>query len=174
MSGLTSHYPQFFTATILDWKRLLQPNKYKDIIIDSLTFLVKEKRVAVYGFVIMPNHIHLIWQIQQGHQKGNIQRDFLKYTAQKIKQDLRINHPEVLKRFKVNASDRIYQIWERNPLSIDLCSEKVLLQKLNYIHQNPSKEKWKLSETEESYEYSSAQFYHSGKSRWSFLSHYMG
>jgi len=32
-----------FTATILEWKYLLKPDKYKDIIIGSLKFLVKEK-----------------------------------------------------------------------------------------------------------------------------------
>ncbi len=34
------------------------------------------------------NHIHLIWQIQPGHKIGDVQRDFLKYTAQNIKFDL--------------------------------------------------------------------------------------
>ena len=63
MAGLTEYYPQFFTATILEWKHLLRPDKYKNIIADSLNFLVKEKRVAVYGFVIMPNHMHLVWHI---------------------------------------------------------------------------------------------------------------
>jgi REP element-mobilizing transposase RayT len=42
----------------------------------------------VYGFVIMPNHMHIIWQIAEGYKRENAQRDFLKYTAQKIKQDL--------------------------------------------------------------------------------------
>ena len=32
--------PQFYTATILDWKKLLKPEKYKLIIIESLQFLV--------------------------------------------------------------------------------------------------------------------------------------
>jgi REP element-mobilizing transposase RayT len=59
MSGLTPHYPQFFTATILEWKHLLKPDKYKDFITESLSFRVNEKQVFVYGFVIMPNHIHL-------------------------------------------------------------------------------------------------------------------
>ena len=42
--------PQFFTATILEWKRLLKPDKFKDIIISSLEFLVKNKRVQVNAF----------------------------------------------------------------------------------------------------------------------------
>ena len=58
--------PQFFTATILEWKRLLKPDKDKDIIISSLEFLVRNKRVQVNAFVIMDNHIHLIWQMMEG------------------------------------------------------------------------------------------------------------
>ena len=86
---ITEYYPQFFTATILEWKHLLIEDKYKDIIIESLRFLVKEKRVVVYSFVLMPNHIHIIWQIQGEHKRENVQRDFLKFTAQKIKYDLK-------------------------------------------------------------------------------------
>jgi REP element-mobilizing transposase RayT len=94
MPLLTGYYPQFFTATILEWKPLLKQDYYKDIIIDSLRFVVQQNRVKVYSFVIMPNHIHLIRQIQPGHKRENVQRDFLKYTAQKIKFDLLENDKE--------------------------------------------------------------------------------
>ena len=174
MGGLTEYHPQFFTATILEWKPLLNKDNYKDIVVSSLQFLVENKRVAVYGFVIMPNHIHLIWQIAEGHKRENVQRDFLKYTAQQIKMDLERRDKALLEQFRVAAKDRMYQIWERNPLSIDMYSEKVLLQKLEYIHHNPLQEKWSLSKDAESYKYSSASFYHTGKSEWSFLSHYLG
>ena len=75
------YHPQYFTTTILDWQHLLKPDKYKDIIIQSLQFLVKEKRIELNAFAIMSNHIHLIWQIQQGQVRENVQRDFLKYTS---------------------------------------------------------------------------------------------
>ena len=121
---LPDHYPQFFTATILEWKHLLKPGKYKELIASSLHFLIQDKRVVVYGFVFMSNHIHLVWQIQPGHKREDVQRDFLKYTAQKMKQDLENNHPQVLVNFLVNAKDRKYQVWERNPLSVDLWSRE--------------------------------------------------
>jgi len=35
MALLTSYYPQFVTATILNWKLLLKQDKYKDIIVSS-------------------------------------------------------------------------------------------------------------------------------------------
>ena len=59
---------------------------------------------------------------------------FLKYTAQQMKFKLLDNKDEMLNEFFVNAKDRLHQIWERNSLSIDLWSEKVFIQKLNYIH----------------------------------------
>jgi putative transposase len=74
-----------------------------------------------------PNHIHIVWKINENHKLEDVQRDFLKYTAQVIKADLAENHPQVLKIFEVNLRDRKYQFWERNPLSVDLYSRKVVL-----------------------------------------------
>jgi putative transposase len=87
MQTIITESPQFFTATILEWKRLLKADKYKEIIISSLRFLVENKRVKVNAFIIMDNHIHLIWQMIGGMKPQQFQRDFMKYTAQKIKQD---------------------------------------------------------------------------------------
>jgi putative transposase len=67
------NYPYFYTATILEWKHLLKPNEYKDIIIQSLYFLSTQNKIKVFGLVIMPNHIHLIWQILDGNTLNNIQ-----------------------------------------------------------------------------------------------------
>ena len=64
---------------------MLKEDKFKDVIVSSLKFLVDNKRVKVFSFVIMPNHLHLIWQIQPRHEREEVQRDFLKYTAQKIR-----------------------------------------------------------------------------------------
>jgi putative transposase len=87
----------------------------------------------------MQNHLHLIWQMRGGVKPADVQRDFLKYTAQLIKKYLGNNHPKVLEKFKVGAKDRQYQFWEPNALSIELRTEKVFNQKLDYIHYNPVK-----------------------------------
>ena len=167
MSDIITEYPHFFTATCLEWKKLLAPDKYKDIIINSLRFLVKDQRVMVYGFVIMHNHLHLVWHLRAGRKRPDVQRDFLKFTAQQIKEDLIKHHPAVLQHFRVGAKDRQYQFWERNPLSVELWSGKVILQKLTYIHQNPVRAG--LCRLPEKYRYSSAAFYHSGLDNRGFL-----
>jgi putative transposase len=174
MPGLTPHHPQFFTATILAWKHLLRNDACKMMITSSLQFLVENKRIAVYGFVIMPNHMHLIWQISEGLLRQDVQRDFLKFTAQKIKASLKNTNPAYLEAFRVDAKDRNFQIWERNPLSIDIYSEKVMQQKLDYVHNNPVHSKWKLVSDPVEYKFSSSGFYEMGKRDWSFLTHYMG
>ncbi len=154
------YWPQFFTATILEWKFLLKPDQVKNIIVKSLQFLVKQKRIELQAFVIMDNHLHLIWQPLPKQTLQSIQHSFLKYTAQEMKLYLQRSNPQYLQEFKVNAKDREYQFWERNSLSVELRSPDVFIQKLNYIHQNPVKAG--LCILPEQYYYSSASFYLSG------------
>jgi REP element-mobilizing transposase RayT len=85
----------------------------------------------------MTDHIHLIWQMQPLIHPQHVQRDFHKYTAQRIKHDLQKNHPELLAHFESDANDRSYQFWKRRALSVELRTDKVYLQKLDYIHRNP-------------------------------------
>lgn len=166
-------YAQFFTATITDWVPVLQFPETKQIILDSLQFLVADKRAYIYAFVIMNNHIHLIWQIRSGFQMHQVQRDFLKFTGQQIKFILQKNgHNDMLKKLEVNLKDRKYQIWQRNSLNVPLSSHSVFFQKLTYIHNNPVKAG--LSKYANEYDYSSARFYEFQDYSFSFLSHYDG
>ena len=121
------YWPQFYTATIYKWQHLLADDKHKDVIVDSLKFLVTEKRIELNAFVIMSNHIHLIWQPMFGFSPVDIQASFMKYTAQQLKRSLTKNNIEALASFKVNKYDREYQFWKRGPLGIEL----IRLQYLN-------------------------------------------
>ncbi len=166
------HYPQFFTATILNWKKLLKPDKYKQIIINSLQFMVENNLAKIFSFVIMPNHMHILWLIDEKHKREDVQRDLLKFTAQQILFDLKANHPQVAAQFLVNEKDRNFLVWERNPRSIDLFTTQMIEQKLDYIHNNPLQEHWKLADTPEDYYWSSAAFYMSESNVFPFLTHY--
>jgi len=99
--------------------------------------LVEDKRIKLYAFVMMKDHIHLIGQMQPLIHPQHVQSDFHKYTAQRIKHDLQKNHPELLAHFESDANDRSYQFWKRRALSVELSTNKVYLQKLDYIHRNP-------------------------------------
>ncbi len=106
------------------------------------------------------------------HIPTDVQHSFMKYTAQMVLKELRNNHPKVLSLFRVDAKDRKYQVWERNPLSVALYSRSIFIQKLEYIHLNPVRAG--LVRVPEAYKYSSASFYYTENSEWNFLSHYDG
>ena len=166
------YWPQFYTATIYQWQHLLAEDKHKDIIVDSLKFLVTEKRIELNAFVIMSNHIHLIWQPMFGFTPSNIQASFMKYTAQQLKRSLSKNNIEALGSFKVNKYDRDYQFWKREPLGIELISPAVFEQNIDYIHYNPVIAG--LCINPEDYHYSSARFYYDGTDSFVMLTHYSG
>ena len=79
------YWPQYSTATIYQWKHLLEDNNHKDIIINSLKYLVTEKRIVLDAFVIMSAPIHLIWQPMFGFTPSDIQASFMRYTARQLK-----------------------------------------------------------------------------------------
>jgi hypothetical protein len=79
---------------------------------------------------------------------------------------------EILNDFLVAAADRQYQFWKRNPLSIDIWTEEVFIQKLNYIHNNPVSPPWNVVPHPEDYKYSSAKFYETGIDVFGLLTHY--
>jgi REP element-mobilizing transposase RayT len=117
----------------------------------------------------MSNHIRLIWQMELLIHPKHVQRIFLKYRAQRIKQNLQKNHPAVLECFRVGAADREYQFWERHPLSLELRTDKIYRPKLDYIHWNPVRAG--VCKLPEEYKYSSALFYETDIDDWGFLSH---
>lgn len=55
------------------------------------------------------------------------------------------------------------------PLSVEIWSEKILFQKLKYMHENPVRAS--LCKYSDEYKYSSALFYKYGKDNWGFLTH---
>jgi len=75
---------------------LLKEDKHKQIILDSLTFLIKDQRIWLYAYVIMPNQMHILWRQQNDWIEKNVQQNFLKYTAQQIKFNLLENNPNEL------------------------------------------------------------------------------
>ena len=56
----------------------------------------------------MPNFIHLIWQIQDKHQKLSMQQSFLKYFAQQIRLTMVSTGNKLVENYKVKASDGQY------------------------------------------------------------------
>ena len=156
----------FWTATINKWQKLLLGKEFKEIIISSFEHLSKIKKIDIYAFVIMPNHIHVIWKVNELNGKETVQGSFLKYTAHAFKKML---PDEVLRNYRVTAVNKNYEFWQRDSLAIHLYSPNVAYQKLDYLHYNPTTEHWRLADEPSKYLYSSASFYENNETEFKFL-----
>jgi len=89
----------------------------------------------------------------------NAKRFMAKSIVNKLQEEKRI---KLLEKFTLKARKREganYKIFTDRFDSLVIQSEKFWLQKLNYIHNNPSQEKWSLVVNPEDYKYSSAANY---------------
>src|SRR3970282_2681424 len=134
----------FITATVVDWVDVFSRKTYKDSVIVSLDFCIKNKGMILYGFVIMSNHIHLIIQ-SENSKLSDLIRDFKKFTAKTILNKIE-TEPEsradwMLKRFefacKSHNRNEKYQFWQYGNHPEEIFSEKFFWSKLDYIHLNP-------------------------------------
>lgn len=142
---------------------------YKNVIINSLTYLSDARKIDVFGFVIMPNHIHLIWRINEMNGKETSQGSFLKYTAYEFKNILKTDKENSLATYAVKAQNKEYEFWQRDSLALHLFTEEVAYQKLDYTHYNPCTEYWQLAKDSCDYLFSSAKFYEMGEMNYTFL-----
>ena len=86
------NWPQFYTATIQGWIHLLKEEKYKEIIISALQYLVENNKVKVNAFVVMENHVNFIWQALHRFTLNQIQTSFKKHTSKQFLELLKIEN----------------------------------------------------------------------------------
>ncbi len=84
------------------------------IIINSLQWLVNKVLVKIYGYVIMPNHIHLLWEQLSMNGKEFPKNSFEKFTAKSIVEKMKLEGDASLKNYVVSASDRQHNVWQRD------------------------------------------------------------
>ena len=159
----------FWTATIHNWFPLLHSDARKQCIIDSLGYMSKQQLIDVYAFVIMPNHIHLIWQLKRYNGKELPSASLLKMTAHHFLKELKRSREH--EKYIVHEANRMHRIWQRDPFAWEVYSFGLAKQKLNYIHQNPVRGKWMLAQDAYSYHFSSIRFYEDGGDDFGFLKH---
>ena len=160
-----------FTATCNSWKKLLLETEYQKIILECFSFLKQKKLCTIYGFVIMPNHIHVLMGADENTLSG-LQQRMLKYTAQQILRKMKLNKDPNLKYIESTQADRKYHFWERKANWKSIYTSDIFWQKLRYVHNNPLQEKWSLCSKPEDYQFSSAKSYRQLKPEFDFLSLY--
>ena len=150
----------FITRTVFGRTRLFHLERYADIVMGSLAYCVNHRWFDLHAYVVMPSHIHLILMVAEDHSVGHILRDFCKYTAQQILFTMQRSDPAMLSKFRVGTSKQEHKVWQRAVNIKNVLSREFLVQKAEYIHQNPLE--LPGIENPEEYDYSSARFYLQG------------
>jgi REP element-mobilizing transposase RayT len=159
----------FWTATINQWQRLLKDDEFKEVILESLNHLCLKDMMKVYALVVMPNHIHLVIECLVMNGKEMPHASFLKYTAHIFRKMLLLRDPFELEKYAVKRNNKNYEFWQKDSYAFELTKLKTAWQKINYIHNNPLQEHWKLCEYIEDYKFSSAKFYLKNDETFNFL-----
>ena len=160
----------FIIFTCQQWKPLIEMANGYNFIYSWFTHL-KNKGHYIAGYVIMPNHIHALIGFRSTDQSvntivGNGKR-FITYEIIKLlkqQEEIKLLHQLHL---SVEARDlernKKHEVWEDSFDWKECRTNKYMLQKLDYMHENPCKGKWNLALTPADYEHSSARFYIKGE-----------
>ena len=134
-------YPHFLTCSIVGWLPVFTRPAAVQVILDSLTFLQRNRRINLFAYVIMENHLHLIASAEDlAVQVAN----FKSFTARQILDHLiACGDSLILKQLEFykqkHKTDREFQFWQEGSHPQQIDTDEMMLQKIEYIHNNPLK-----------------------------------
>jgi putative transposase len=161
--------PYFVTFSVIRWIDVFTRREYKHILVDSLKYCRANNGLELYAWVIMSNHVHLIIGTKDKPMQ-DILRDIKRHTSKTLTKAISENMQESRREWmlwfferegKGNPNNEQYQFWQQGSHPIELWSNEVIDQKLDYLHDNPVTAGW--VDEPEHYLYSSARDYAGGK-----------
>ena len=136
-------HAHFVTFTVIEWIDFFIRNEYKNEIVKSIEYCQLHKSLEVFGYCIMPSHIHMILRTGEKELLENVIRDFKSYTSRRFYELLiaESNNYESRKRWMLNLMrDKAtgkFQFWQNGNHPIELRTDEMFYQKLEYVHLNP-------------------------------------
>ncbi|WP_378185632.1 transposase [Aquimarina sp. W85] len=135
----------FVSFATVYWIDVFSRENYLSILASSLGYCRRQKKMEIYEYCFMPSHVHLVFRCGNEDPSGRI-RDFKKYTAKKVLKAIQENPQESRKEWmlwmfakagKGKSNVSTYQFWQHHNKPIELWTDKVIEQKIDYIHNNP-------------------------------------
>ena len=135
----------FVSFATVNWIDVFTRQLYFDVLAESVSYCRSEKGMELYCYCFMPSHVHFIFR-SANEQPSELLRDFKRHTSKKVLEAIENNPQESRKEWllwmferagKKNVTTSKYQFWQHHNKPIELWSEKVIKQKIDYIHNNP-------------------------------------
>ena len=149
----------FCTFTCHEWMHLFELTKGYDLVYIWFNVL-REDKIEIVGYVIMPNHVHsILYFPEAGFNLDKILSNGKRFMAYGLVNRLeRANDTNTLTILENEVTERekkkkqLHKVFKDFFDAKPIFSEKFVLQKLNYIHYNPVKGKWRLAKDFVSYD----------------------
>jgi hypothetical protein len=169
----------FCTITCYKWLPLFEEAQAYEVVYNWFSHLL-EYKCFVLGYVIMPNHLHvLIYHANEHTLLNRLVGEGKRFMAYAIVNSLKVKNKQMLLnqlakgvQEQEKVKGKKHQVFR---LSFDarLCfNEKMVEQKLDYMHNNPVTGKWMLAASYIDYPHSSALYYETGKQQMFEVVHY--
>lgn len=135
----------FVSFSVVGWLNVFTKRIYQDILVESINFCKQNKELKIYSYCIMPSHVYFVSYSENG-SLSNILRDLKSYTANQLIKAIEDNSQEskkelFLKLFRHFGGKRPQkqkmQFWKHDNHPFFLYSNKMIDQKIDYIHNNP-------------------------------------
>jgi len=150
-------YVHFLTFSCHHRRRILDYDQAKRVVLGCMNSSLKAKRAKCLGFVLMPNHVHVLVWFDALNQ--------LPFFVQQWKHDSSYVINEQYERWNWRYGDTIAEdtpIWQRRYYSFEIYEEAKIQEKLDYMHMNPVRAG--LVSVPSEWRWSSARWYHEGRS----------
>jgi REP element-mobilizing transposase RayT len=158
---LTENHIYYVTTNVYNRLPIFTRPSFILPLLDSLNYYRYQHQCKVLGYVIMPDHLHLMLFPIGESSLDEFMRDYKRFTAGRIVRQAKAEamHKWV-KAFEAAGNETKrgeHKVWQDSYWDKNIFSERFLRQKLNYIHRNPVRAK--LVEKPEHYAYSSYRNY---------------
>jgi REP element-mobilizing transposase RayT len=160
----------FITFTCKNWLPLFELTNSYHLVYNWLKLIDEKYQIKTLGFVIMPNHVHVMLHLPESVKSLNTiianGKRFMAYELVKILTEL--GRGDLLNQLsdactdKEKARGQNHKLFEPSFDAKPIYSLIFLHQKLDYIHHNPVSGKWSLCDEYTDYVHSSAAFYDFG------------
>ena len=131
--------PYFSTWSVVHWQPVFSKRDAFGVIIDSFRYCRENKGLRLHAFVIMPTHVHLIASAPDGGRFSDLARDMRSFTSHQIVSLCEGGERKhFLHVFRSHAEyGQKHKVWQERYQPKLLVGDKMVLQKLRYVHENP-------------------------------------
>ena len=128
----------FITFSCYRRQRFLGIGKRRDLLLRHLEQTRKSYRFVVVGYVVMPEHIHLLISEPERGDPGTVVQVLKQRFARAVLRELRTENPALQDTLWTSPADEGH-VWQARFYDFVVYTKKKKLEKLHYIHQNPVK-----------------------------------